>query len=260
MQNLQNAVKSKSEMNQEYLNKSGGAFADYMNQQQNAYKQDYNNYEQMTEKKWELMKQYLKKDYSARVSYYDKYVELEKAMNPEYTPKDIQREWELNPKLDKSPPKIDAIKYNDVKIDNSVGIGDVDKNNSSSRNDYSVDNLEDLYDRYLKINTAINKLTGNLDILKEKQNNLVGSKYLKSLQEEINYYKDEQALIKQKIAEQSKERWDLRVKLDSAGFKFDDNDIYIIESPFFICFINSSSKSYEFICDVVGVAPFLISL
>lgn len=225
MQNLQNAVKSKSEMNQEYLNKSGGAFADYMNQQQNAYKQDYNNYEQMTEKKWELMKQYLKKDYSARVSYYDKYVELEKAMNPEYTPKDIQREWELNPKLDKSPPKIDAIKYNDVKIDNSVGIGDVDKNNSSSRNDYSVDNLEDLYDRYLKINTAINILTGNLDILKEKQDNLVGSKYLKSLQEEINYYKDEQALIKQKIAEESKERWDLRVKLDSAGFKFDDNDI-----------------------------------
>lgn len=221
MQNLQNAVKSKSEMNQEYLNKSGGAFADYMNQQQNAYKQDYNNYEQMTEKKWELMKQYLKKDYSARVSYYDKYVELEKAMNPE----DIQREWELNPKLDKDPPKIDTIKYNDVKIDNSVGIGDVDKNNSSSKNDYSVDNLEDLYDRYLKINTAINILTGNLDILKEKQDNLVGSKYLKSLQEEINYYKDEQALIKQKIAEESKERWDLRVKLDSAGFKFDDNDI-----------------------------------
>lgn len=223
MQNLQNAIKSKSEMNQEYLNKSGGAFANYMNQQQNAYKQDYNNYEQMTEKKWELMKQYLKKDYSARVSYYDKYVELEKAMNPEYTPEDIQREWELNPKLDKDPPKIDTIKYNDVKIDNSVGIGDVDKNNSSSK--YDVDDLEDLYDRYLKINTAINILTGNLDILKEKQDNLVGSKYLKSLQEEINYYKDEQALIKQKIAEESKERWDLRVKLDSAGFKFDDNDI-----------------------------------
>lgn len=96
---------------------------------------------------------------------------------------------------------------------------------SSSSSKYDVDNLEDLYDRYLKINTAINKLTGNLDILKEKQDNLVGSKYLKSLQEEINYYKDEQALIKQKIAEESKERWDLRVKLDSAGFKFDDNDI-----------------------------------
>lgn len=223
MQNLQNAIKSKSEMNQEYLNKSGGAFANYMNQQQNAYKQDYNNYEQMTEKKWELMKQYLEKDYSSRVSYYDKYVELQEAMNPEYTPGDIQREWELNPKLDKDPPKIDDIKYNDVKIDNSVGIGDVDKNNSSSK--YDVDNLEDLYDRYLKINTAINILTGNLDILKEKQDNLVGSKYLKSLQEEINYYKDEQALIKQKIAEQSKERWDLRVKLDSAGFKFEDNDI-----------------------------------
>lgn len=96
---------------------------------------------------------------------------------------------------------------------------------SSSSSKYDVDNLEDLYDRYLKINTAINRLTGNLDILKEKQDNLVGSKYLKSLQEEINYYKDEQALIKQKIAEESKERWDLRVKLDSAGFTFDANDI-----------------------------------
>lgn len=223
MQNLQNAIKSKSEMNQEYLNKSGGAFADYMNQQQNAYKQDYNNYEQMTEKKWELMKDYIKKDYSQQVDYYQKYVELQEAMNPEYTYKDIENEWKEHPKLDKDPPKIDTIKYNDVKIDNSVGIGDVDKNNSSSK--YDVDDLEDLYDRYLKINTAINKLTGNLDILKEKQDNLVGSKYLKSLQEEINYYKDEQALIKQKIAEESKERWDLRVKLDSVGFKFDDNDI-----------------------------------
>lgn len=96
---------------------------------------------------------------------------------------------------------------------------------SSSSSKYDVDDLEDLYDRYLKINTAINILTGNLDILKEKQDNLVGSKYLKSLQEEINYYKDEQALIKQKIAEEDKERWDLRVKLDSAGFTFDANDI-----------------------------------
>lgn len=223
MQNLQNAIKSKSEMNQEYLNKSGGAFANYMNQQQNAYKQDYNNYEQMTEKKWELMKQYLKKDYSQQVDYYQKYVELQEAMNPEYTYKDIENEWKEHPKLDKDPPKIDTIKYNDVKIDNSVGIGDVDKNNSSSK--YDVDDLEDLYDRYLKINTAINRLTGNLDILKEKQDNLVGSKYLKSLQEEINYYKEEQALIKQKIAEEDKERWDLRVKLDSAGFTFDANDI-----------------------------------
>lgn len=96
---------------------------------------------------------------------------------------------------------------------------------SLSSSKYDVDDLEDLYDRYLKINTAINILTGNLDILKEKQDNLVGSKYLKSLQEEINYYKDEQALIKQKIAEEDKERWDLRVKLDSAGFTFDANDI-----------------------------------
>lgn len=102
---------------------------------------------------------------------------------------------------------------------------DDSSSSSSTSSKYDVDNLEDLYDRYLKINTAINKLTGNLDILKEKQDNLVGSKYLKSLQEEINYYKDEQALIKQKMAEESKERWDLRVKLDSAGFKFDDNDI-----------------------------------
>lgn len=96
---------------------------------------------------------------------------------------------------------------------------------SSSSSKYDVDNLEDLYDRYLKINTAINRLTGNLDILKEKQDNLVGSKYLKSLQEEINYYKEQQNLIKQKIAEQNKERWDLRVKLDSAGFTFDANNI-----------------------------------
>ena len=93
------------------------------------------------------------------------------------------------------------------------------------KKDYSVDDLESLYDRYLKINTAIDRLTGNLDILKEKQGNLVGSKYLKSLQEEINYYKDEQALIKQKIAEEDKERWELRSKLNNAGFTFEANNI-----------------------------------
>ena len=126
----------------------------------------------------------------------------------------------------------EAIKNMSVDLggDVDIAIGDVGgtlKPDSSSKTDrdYSVDDLESLYDRYLKINTAIDKVSGNLEILKTKQDNLVGSDYLKSLESEINSYKEQQKLIKQKISEQDKERWDLRVKLDSAGFRFDDNDI-----------------------------------
>lgn len=224
-ENLMNALNSKLSMTESFINGSGHAYAQLADKQGQLYKDDYDNYEQMTEKKWELMKDYLAKDYKNQ---YEQYVLAQKIKDPNWQPgyntgADIQAEWtpiynDLNKSnnLNIAPITYDPIKIGDVKNDSS---------SSSSKNDYSVDNLEDLYDRYLKINTAINRLTGNLDILKEKQDNLVGSKYLKSLQEEINYYKDEQALIKQKIAEESKERWDLRVKLDSAGFKFDDNDI-----------------------------------
>lgn len=224
-ENLMNALNSKLSMTESFINGSGHAYAQLADKQGQLYKDDYDNYEQMTEKKWELMKDYLAKDYKNQ---YEQYVLAQKIKDPNWQPgyntgADIQAEWtpiynDLNKSnnLNIAPITYDPIKIGDVKNDSS---------SSSSKNDYSVDNLEDLYDRYLKINTAINILTGNLDILKEKQDNLVGSKYLKSLQEEINYYKDEQALIKQKIAEESKERWDLRVKLDSAGFKFDDNDI-----------------------------------
>ena len=112
------------------------------------------------------------------------------------------------------------VEWNPIKP--STNLGD---NSSSSSSKYDVDDLESLYDRYLKINTAIDMLNNNLEILKEKQDNLVGNDYLNSLKQEINSYKEQQNLIKQKIAEQADERWELRVKLDSAGFKFDDNDI-----------------------------------
>lgn len=222
-ENLMNALNSKLSMTESFINGSGHAYAQLADKQGQLYKDDYDNYEQMTEKKWELMKDYLAKDYKNQ---YEQYVLAQKIKDPNWQPgyntgADIQAEWTpIYNDLNKSNNlNIAPITYDPVKI------GEVKNDSSSSSSKYDVDDLEDLYDRYLKINTAINILTGNLDILKEKQDNLVGSKYLKSLQEEINYYKDEQALIKQKIAEESKERWDLRVKLDSAGFKFDDNDI-----------------------------------
>lgn len=222
-ENLMNALNSKLSMTKSFINGSGHAYAQLADKQGQLYKNDYNNFEQVTEKKWELMKQLVAHSYKSQ---YEQYEMTQKINDPKYyTPTDIQKQWEKNynnmlgGSLEK--PNYDPIEitYDPIKI------GDVKNDSSSSSSKYDVDNLEDLYDRYLKINTAINILTGNLDILKEKQDNLVGNKYLKSLQEEINYYKDEQALIKQKIAEESKERWDLRVKLDSAGFTFDANDI-----------------------------------
>lgn len=222
-ENLMNALNSKLSMTESFINDSGHAYAQLADKQGQLYKNDYNNFEQVTEKKWELMKQLVAHSYKSQ---YEQYEMTQKINDPNYyTPTDIQKQWEKNYNS-LSSGSLEKPEYDPIEVTyDPVKIGDVKNDSSSSSSKYDVDDLEDLYDRYLKINTAINKLTGNLDILKEKQNNLVGSKYLKSLQEEINYYKDEQALIKQKIAEQSKERWDLRVKLDSAGFKFDDNDI-----------------------------------
>ena len=118
-----------------------------------------------------------------------------------------------------------SIDLDNINFDGIGNIGTNLGNSSSSEKDYSVDDLENLYDRYLKINTAIDMLNNNLEILKEKQGNLVGSDYLNSLKQEINSYKEQQDLIKQKISEQTDERWDLRVKLNSAGFRFYDWDI-----------------------------------
>lgn len=222
-ENLMNALNSKLSMTKSFIDDSGHAYAQLADKQGQLYKNDYNNFEQVTEKKWELMKQLVAHSYKSQ---YEQYEMTQQINDPKYyTPTDIQKQWEknYNNMLGGSLEKPD---YDPIEITyDPIKIGDVKNDSSSSSSKYDVDNLEDLYDRYLKINTAINRLTGNLDILKEKQDNLVGSKYLKSLQEEINYYKDEQALIKQKIAEESKERWDLRVKLDSAGFTFDANDI-----------------------------------
>lgn len=222
-ENLMNALNSKLSMTKSFIDGSGHAYAQLADKQGQLYKNDYNNFEQVTEKKWELMKQLVAHSYKSQ---YEQYAMTQQINDPKYyTPADIQKQWEKNYNS-LSSGSLEKPEYDPIEVTyDPVKIGDVKNDSSLSSSKYDVDDLEDLYDRYLKINTAINKLTGNLDILKEKQDNLVGSKYLKSLQEEINYYKDEQALIKQKIAEQSKERWDLRVKLDSVGFKFDDNDI-----------------------------------
>lgn len=222
-ENLMNALNSKLSMTKSFIDGSGHAYAQLADKQGQLYKNDYNNFEQVTEKKWELMKQLVAHSYKSQ---YEQYAMTQQINDPKYyTPADIQKQWEKNYNS-LSSGSLEKPEYDPIEVTyDPIKIGDVKNDSSSSSSKYDVDDLEDLYDRYLKINTAINKLTGNLDILKEKQNNLVGSKYLKSLQEEINYYKDEQALIKQKIAEEDKERWDLRVKLDSAGFTFDANDI-----------------------------------
>lgn len=218
-ENLMNALNSKLDATESFINGSGHIYTQLANKQAELYKDDFNNYDNMTQKKWELLQDYIKKDYSTHVDYYKKYVELQEAMNPSYTYKDIQNEWASNPKLNKYTYDLIKATYN------PVNIGSTSNPSTSDNKDYSVDNLENLYDRYLKINTAIDMLNNNLEILKEKQGNLVGSDYLNSLKQEINSYKEQQDLIKQKIAEQDKERWDLRVKLDSAGFTFEANNI-----------------------------------
>jgi hypothetical protein len=98
-------------------------------------------------------------------------------------------------------------------------------NNSGKNKDSEkqVADLESLVDRYYRLKNVIDLVTSTIGKYETAMKNVHGTEYVNYIYKEIDAYKQKQQAIKDNISEMEKERWELRVKLDSSGFGFDNN-------------------------------------
>lgn len=104
------------------------------------------------------------------------------------------------------------------------GSGSSGSSGGGSSTQRTVENVESLTDRYYQLNNELNLLNKNLDTVKNKLNYSVGSEYKNNLESEIRLYRQLKENAQKMINEELGERWELRVKLDAQGFRFDENE------------------------------------
>lgn len=118
--------------------------------------------------------------------------------------------------------------------DDSSDSSDSDSSSSDSDSDLDTEEyLEDEYDRYEKVNTAIEKLTNSLSQLQTEESRLIGidkSKYLKkeidSLQQQIALQKEKLALEQEELAEKADSLSEYGITFDGEGLIQNYKDVY----------------------------------
>ena len=118
--------------------------------------------------------------------------------------------------------------------DDSSDSSSSDSSSSDSDSDLDTEEyLEDEYDRYEKVNTAIEKLTNSLSQLQTEESRLIGidkSKYLKkeidSLQQQIALQKEKLALEQEELAEKADSLSEYGITFDGEGLIQNYKDVY----------------------------------
>lgn len=118
--------------------------------------------------------------------------------------------------------------------DDSSDSSGSDSSSSDSDSDLDTEEyLEDEYDRYEKVNTAIEKLTNSLSQLQTEESRLIGidkSKYLKkeidSLQQQIALQKEKLALEQEELAEKADSLSEYGITFDGEGLIQNYKDVY----------------------------------
>ena len=87
----------------------------------------------------------------------------------------------------------------------------------------TMDYLDDKADRYERINSLIEDNTKLLDNVKDLEEQLAGSAYVKSLADQVAYLKQDIEYEKEKMRLQEQERSELAAQLQSYGIQFDAN-------------------------------------
>jgi hypothetical protein len=118
--------------------------------------------------------------------------------------------------------------YSPVSVGNVSGGGSGGSSGGGSRGsgasaEKQVADLESLVDRYYRLKNVIDGLTSTIGGYESAMKNAHGNQYVDLINKEIDAYKQKQQAIRNNIDEMARERWELRVKLDSAGFDFDSN-------------------------------------
>lgn len=126
--------------------------------------------------------------------------------------------------------------YDSYAAGSSDDSSDSGSDSSTSDSDSDLDTeeyLEDEYDRYEKVNTAIEKLTNSLSQLQTEESRLIGidkSKYLKkeidSLQQQIALQKEKLALEQEELAEKADSLSEYGITFDGEGLIQNYKDVY----------------------------------
>ena len=126
----------------------------------------------------------------------------------------------------------EAIKNMSVDLggDIDIDIGDVGgtlKPDSSSKTDkdYSVDDLEDLYDRYYSINNLLTRIDTTLETIDINSKHAFGQEKVNALKEQINLYTLQKDRLSELAEVTSKELMETRALLANNGFSFDGWEI-----------------------------------
>lgn len=145
----------------------------------------------------------------------------------------------LNPSVNKSYDSVSA-GANNVKSGsivsagattaggNSVGFGDTSKGSSSkkdSEKDYSVEDLEDLRDKYFAVDNALQRVNTSLETNEALKKRATGKDYRNVLNEEINLYKLQQKRLMDKKNVAMQELQEQRQLLARNGFQFNGWEI-----------------------------------
>lgn len=111
-------------------------------------------------------------------------------------------------------------------LSNLVGHGSTSGSSGSSSGGSSstakeVADLEDLRDRYVDLNDAINDYTNALELNKLMQNNATGTKKIELMREELKLYENLQKASKALLEEQKREANSIKDNLYNQGVRFD---------------------------------------